>query len=140
MGLKDVAEQRDKLFRKLEALKEKGIILAPNMTVLKSDPSSSGVHSDRADTTSPGSDLHHHQQQQQQQSKLRQLSSQAAAAGASTKRSSSMNRMDQQLAPAAANSVATGGSLKKDSFAGGFTVSSFSWLTYLTEDAWRVNQ
>ena len=129
MGLKDVAEQRDKLFRKLEALKEKGIILAPNMTVLKSDPSSSGVHSDRADTTSPGSDLHHHQQQQQQQSKLRQLSSQAAAAGASTKRSSSMNRMDQQLAPAAANSVATGGSLKKDSFAGGFTETSFSWLT-----------
>ena len=122
MGLKDVAEQRDKLFRKLEALKEKGIILAPNMTVLKSDPSSGSgtVHSDsRADTTSPGSDLHqHHQQQQQQQSKLRQLSSQAAGA-ASTKRSSSMNRMDQQLAPAAANSVATGGSLKKDSFAGG---------------------
>ena len=135
-----MAEQRDKLFRKLEALKEKGIILAPNMTVLKSDPSSSGVHSDRADTTTPGSDLHHHQQQQQQQSKLRQLSSQAAAAGASTKRSSSMNRMDQQLAPAAANSVATGGSLKKDSFAGGFTETSFSWLTYLTENAWRVNQ
>ncbi len=35
-GLKDVKEQRDQLYRKLEMLKERGIeIIGPNMSVLK---------------------------------------------------------------------------------------------------------
>ena len=131
----DVEQQRNQLFRKLEALKEKGIILAPNMTVLKSDPSHQsggapghsggpGGHPAAGPSVSDVMFYHnpevHHQGDPHQglspspgsdgHGKLRQAHSAVA-----TKRSSSMNRMDQQLAPA--NSVAAGGSLKKDSFA-----------------------
>ena len=37
-GLKDVREQREQLYRKLDVLKAQGIELGPNMAVLKSDP------------------------------------------------------------------------------------------------------
>ena len=36
--LKDVREQREQLYRKLDVLKAQGIELGPNMAVLKSDP------------------------------------------------------------------------------------------------------
>eukprot|EP00096_Caligus_rogercresseyi_P000998 TRINITY_DN1159_c0_g1_i1.p1 TRINITY_DN1159_c0_g1~~TRINITY_DN1159_c0_g1_i1.p1 ORF type:complete len:1006 (+),score=351.92 TRINITY_DN1159_c0_g1_i1:327-3344(+) len=42
---KDVAEQRDQLYRKLEALKAQGIDFSTNMTILKSDHSNDNQHS-----------------------------------------------------------------------------------------------
>ncbi|XP_040580355.1 uncharacterized protein cyst isoform X2 [Lepeophtheirus salmonis] len=42
---KDVAEQRDQLYRKLEALKAQGIDFSSNMTILKSDHSNDNIHS-----------------------------------------------------------------------------------------------
>ena len=36
-GLKDVKEQREQLFRKLEALRAQGIELGPNLAVIKND-------------------------------------------------------------------------------------------------------
>ena len=37
-GLKDVAEQREQLYRKLEVLRAQGIELGPNLSVLKNEP------------------------------------------------------------------------------------------------------
>jgi hypothetical protein len=37
-GRKDVREQREQLYRKLDVLKAQGIELGPNMAILKSDP------------------------------------------------------------------------------------------------------
>ncbi len=37
-GLKDVKEQREQLYRKLEVLRAQGIELGPNLSVLKTDP------------------------------------------------------------------------------------------------------
>ena len=37
-GLKDVKEQREQLYRKLEVLRNQGIELGPNLSVLKKEP------------------------------------------------------------------------------------------------------
>ena len=122
------------MFRKLEALKEKGIILAPNMAVLKSDGSAApGPQGGATPSAPPPPDVlfYHHPELQggdspSEGNKLRQQSH-----AVSTKRSSSMNRMDQQLAPA--NSVATGGSLKKDSFAAFGAISNPHQFSHVNE-------
>lgn len=58
-SLKDVKEQRDQLYRKLDLLKAKGIeILGPNMSVLKTDLPTPGEKMD--DNESKETSIFHH--------------------------------------------------------------------------------
>lgn len=115
LGLKDVKEQREQLYRKLEVLRAQGIELGPNLSVLKNDPSpqppSKGDHliyhevntpSSQASTShspsSSGGHHHHH-----------------GHSGSSIRKSSSLTSSSSAILTPA-NSVLTGGSLKKESF------------------------
>ena len=113
-GLKDVKEQREQLYRKLEVLRAQGIELGPNLSVLKTDPSpqsqkggdlliysevNTTPNSSNQSSHSPSSGGHlggHH-------------------SGASIRKSSSLTSSSSAILTPA-NSVLTGGSLKKESF------------------------
>jgi len=122
-GLKDVNEQREQLYRKLEVLQKQGIELGPNSIVRKTDSTiltkSSGHKLEYNEMITPSSSP------QSISSTSLSLAPGSggggSASGSSIRKSSSLTsssaimRGAGELAPA--NSIVTGGSLKKESLA-----------------------
>lgn len=108
-GVKDVQEQREQLYRKLEVLRAQGIELGPNLSVLKSQNSPSNSQKDSMmlyKESSPNSTL----------VLAPNSASAASGAGSSIRKSSSLTSSSSAIMTPA-NNVLTGGSLKKESFA-----------------------
>ena len=114
---KDIKEQREQLFRKLEVLRKyQGIELGPNMAILKSDPSAGiishqhshadqkldGAGSDTLDKTSAGRSI--------------TTSGSLNTPSVGVRKASSMSGGTGNQLLVHANTLAAGGSLKKDSF------------------------
>lgn len=97
-GLKDVKDQREQLYRKLEVLRAQGIELGPNLSVLKTDP--------KAGSPPIGGDS----------LLLYKETSNSPNSGSSIRKSSSLTSSSSAIMTPA-NNVLTGGSLKKESFA-----------------------
>ena len=108
--MKDVKDQRDQLYRKLDALRSKGIELAPNMAVLKSDPSVA---------VPPSGEVVFFHADESPEMALKQRSPSTAPSqqpSSGVRKTSSMSGVSNPTL-LQATTVATGGSLKKDSFA-----------------------
>ena len=102
-GLKDVRDQREQLYRKLEVLRAQGIELGPNLSVLKTDPS-------------PPQPSMVPQEYHYKEVKTQSPTNSSPASGASGIRKSSSLTSSSAITLTPANNVLTGGSLKKESF------------------------
>ena len=95
--VKDVQEQRDQLYRKLEVLQSKGIEVGPNMSILKrSELGSSPSDHNNSNNVSPTGTVN-------------------LSANSSTRKPSAV--LQQAASMTSTASIASGGSLKKDSVA-----------------------